>query len=194
MGSINALVSSCGTANHLPHRRGGDMQQRPTDPRSSSSGNRSLFPQVPPWLEGWQQSGCKQIQFHCPDLQRSGMDGAAARRDEGNGARMRTWRRTRPLAAQHPLAGKRTAKAEARDRSQAEVDKHESQKITTPIYMRGEETRIFKKNNKWHTAINTSAACIVPYITKKRSIYKNQYPLLLVRVFFFEQKHSFLWG
>lgn len=83
MGSINALVSSCGTANHLPHRRGGDMQQRPTDPRSSSSGNRSLFPQVPPWLEGWQQSGCKQIQFHCPDLQRSGMDGAAARRDEG---------------------------------------------------------------------------------------------------------------
>lgn len=135
MGSINALVSSCGTANHLPHRRGGG---------TCSSGNRSLFPQVPPWLEGWQQSGCCRSNFTAQICKGRGWSGSAEGR--GNGARMRTWRRTRPLAAQHPLAGKRTAKTEACDRSQAEVDEHEFENNHAHLYARGGNSDLKKTN------------------------------------------------
>lgn len=39
--------------------------------------------------------------------------------------------------------------------------------------MQGEVTHIRKE---WHTAINTFAACIALYITKKEVFTKNQYP------------------
>lgn len=144
MGSINALVSSCGTANHLPHRRGGGTcssgPRTPAAAAAAATGPSSLK-SLPGWKVG-SRADASRSNFTAQICKGRGWMERQHGGTRGNGARMRTWRRTRPLAAQHPLAGKRTAKAEARDRSQAEVDKHESQKITTPIYMRGEETRI----------------------------------------------------
>lgn len=70
--------------------------------------------------------------------------------------------------SKHQLAGKLTTNTYARADSQAEINKHENEQIITSIYMQGEETHI----EKWHTAINTFAACIVLYITKKEVFTK----------------------
>lgn len=60
------------------------------------------------------------------------------------------------------------------------MNKHENEQIITSIYMQGEETYI----EKWHTAINTFAACIVLYITKKEVFTKTNTHCRL-SIFFF---------
>lgn len=64
--------------------------------------------------------------------------------------------------------------------------KHEE--LITSTYMQGEVTH---NRKEWHTAINTFAACIALYITKKEVFTKNQYPRPRVDFsLLFEQKHS----
>lgn len=129
------------------------------------------------WMEN--HSSQTQIQFCFPDLQGSS-DRLATWRDEG----------TEPGCGPcedaaghggHQLAGKLTTNTYAWDDPQAEMNKHENEQIITSIYMQGEVTYI----EKWHTAINTFCCLYRTVYNKKRSIYRNQYPLLLVNLIFF---------
>lgn len=184
MGSINAIVFSCGTI--TIYLTGVDVQRwlavptesklppflLPTSPRMSlANWNAGIN-----WMEN--HSSQTQIQFCFPDLQGSS-DRVATWRDEG----------TEPGCgpcehvaghSKHQLAGKLTTNTYAWDDCQAEMNKHENEQIITSIYMQGEVTYI----EKWHTAINTFCCLYWTVYNKKRSIYKNQYPLLLVNLIF----------
>lgn len=97
MGSINALVSSCGTANHLPHRKGGGhAAAAPGTPAAAATGPSSL--KSLPEMEGWQQSGCRRSNFTaqiCKGRGEGGRGGgwSGSTEGRGNAARMRTWRK-----------------------------------------------------------------------------------------------------
>lgn len=154
------------------------------------------LPSAPLCLEGWQQRGMEIYSGRAADpasLPRSARlrDSAPTRRDEG----------TEPGCGpgedaagrgKHQLAGKRTTNTYACERSQAEMSKHENQNVVTPIYMRGEEThKKMAHCNQYFCRLYRTV------YNKKRSIYKNQNPLLLVELTFFfpsEQKHSFCGG
>lgn len=176
-------------SHHLPHRKG----HAGPPPRGRQT---APLPSAPLCLEGWQQRGMEIYSGRAADpasLPRSARlrDSAPTRRDEG----------TEPGCGpgedaagrgKHQLAGKRTTNTYACERSQAEMSKHENQNVVTPIYMRGEEThKKMAHCNQYFCRLYRTV------YNKKRSIYKNQNPLLLVELTFFfpsEQKHSFCGG
>lgn len=136
MGSINAIVSSCGAAAFS--LTGGDMQQRPQTPRRRQT---APLPSVPFRWEGLATEGMEIYSGRVADpisLPRS----AKGQRLGANTKGTRERSQHAGLARTQPV--KRTTNTYACNRCQAEMNNHENQKIITSIYMRGEETH--KKN------------------------------------------------
>lgn len=168
MGSINAIVSSCGTA--TISLTGRDQQQRRSGPRRRQNGTSSVCPflilKVGNGGDGNSLRPC--CRSHFASQIRKGRRLGANRKGRWSGARTRAWRgrgRSRQTSASWQTDNKHLR---LQNRSQAKRSKHENQRRITSTYMRGENS--YRK--KWHTAINTSAACIVPYITKKEVFTK----------------------